>query len=89
MSIMFNQIYIYISNWRKSQPGFEPIFEILTCLATLKSCDTMKKSVCGWQDMLPHPHEVELSSEGISGCHLRNATLFEWIQHSVAVSVYN
>ena len=29
--------------------GFNPSFERPTCLATLKSCDTMKQSVCGWQ----------------------------------------
>ena len=29
--------------------GFDPSFERPTCLATLKSCDTTKQSVCGWQ----------------------------------------
>ena len=29
--------------------GFDPSFKRPTCLATLKSCDTMKQSVCGWQ----------------------------------------
>ena len=28
-----------------SQLGFDPSFENLACLATLKSCDTMKQSV--------------------------------------------
>ena len=36
-------IYIYIS-----QPGFDSSFEKLVCLATLKSYDTTKQSVCGW-----------------------------------------
>ena len=29
-------------------PGFDPSFDHLACLATLKSCDTTKQSVCGW-----------------------------------------
>ena len=29
--------------------GFNPSFKRPTCLATLKSCDTTKQSVCGWQ----------------------------------------
>ena len=29
--------------------GFDPSLECLTCLTTLKSCDTTKQSVCGWQ----------------------------------------
>ena len=37
-------IYIYIY---KSWAGFDPSFKCPTCLATLKSCDTTKKSVCG------------------------------------------
>ena len=28
--------------WYMSQPGFDPSFENLKCLATLKSCDTIK-----------------------------------------------
>ena len=38
-----------INGWRISQPGCDPSFENLTCLATLKSCDTTKQFVCGWQ----------------------------------------
>ena len=29
--------------------GFNPTFKRPTCLATMKCCDTMKQSVCGWQ----------------------------------------
>ena len=29
--------------------GFDPGFERPACLATLKSSDGMKQSVCGWQ----------------------------------------
>ena len=29
--------------------GFDPGFERPTCLATLKSSDIKKQSVCGWQ----------------------------------------
>ena len=32
-----------------------------------------------------HPHGVELSSEGINGCHSHKARLFEWIELLVAV----
>ena len=39
---MFN-IYIYIYIWM----GFDPGFEHPTCLATLKSSDRTKQSVCG------------------------------------------
>ena len=28
--------------------GFDPGFECPACLATLKSSDRMKQSVCGW-----------------------------------------
>ena len=28
--------------------GFDPSSKHPTCLATLKSCDTTKQSVCGW-----------------------------------------
>ena len=38
-----------VSDWRLSQPGFHPSFVNLACLATLKSCDTTKQSVCEWQ----------------------------------------
>ena len=37
-----------ISDWRLSQPGFDPSFGNLACLATAKSCDTTKQSVFGW-----------------------------------------
>ena len=30
--------------------------------------------------------EVEHSGEGIIGCHLRNAKLFVWIEHSLVSS---
>ena len=39
---------VRISSWCISQPGFNPSFKQLTCLATLKSCDTTKQSACGW-----------------------------------------
>ena len=35
------------------------------------------------------PLGVELSSEGINGCHTRNAKLFEWIILSVAIKRIN
>ena len=38
-----------ILDWRFCQPGFDHCFGNLACLATLKSCDTTKQSVCGWQ----------------------------------------
>ena len=34
-----------ILDWHFSQPGFDPSFGNLACLATLKICDTMKLSV--------------------------------------------
>ena len=71
--------------WHMSQPGFDPSFENLTCLATLKSCDTTKQSICGWQYMLPYPCGLELSSEGSNGCHSHNARLFKWIELWVAI----
>ena len=37
-----------VESWRFSQPGFDPSFGNLACLATLKSCDSTKQSVCGW-----------------------------------------
>ena len=30
-----------------SQPGFDPSFVNLVCLAILKSCDATKQTVCG------------------------------------------
>ena len=36
-----------ILDWRFSRSGFDPRFGNLSCLATLKSCDTTKQSVCG------------------------------------------
>ena len=36
--------------------GFNPSFKHPTCLATLKSCDTTKQSVCGWQYVYIHIH---------------------------------
>ena len=30
----------------KSQPGFDPSFGHLACLAKLISCDTIKQSIC-------------------------------------------
>ena len=45
-------IYIYsgrILDWRYSQPGFDPSFGNLVCLATLMNSDWTKQSVCGWQ----------------------------------------
>ena len=33
----------------KSWTGFDPSFKRPRCLAALKSCDTTKQSVCGWQ----------------------------------------
>ena len=38
-----------ILNCRFSQPGFDPSFENLTWVATLKSSDRTKQSICGWQ----------------------------------------
>ena len=67
-----------------SQSGFDSIFENLTRLATLKSCNTTKLSVdenlCS-----PTPVGVEISSEGSDGSYSRKARLFEWIELSVAV----
>ena len=37
-----------ISSWCKSQPGFDASYEHLTCLTTLRNCDTTKQSVCTW-----------------------------------------
>ena len=34
-----------------SQPGFNPSFVNLSCLATLKSCDTTKQSVMGQTEL--------------------------------------
>ena len=78
-------IYIYILGWPMSQPGFDHSFENLACLATLKSCETTKQSVCGCQYMFPYPCGVELSGERSNGCHLCKARLFEWVKLSVAV----
>ena len=44
---IYTYIYIYIYHF--SLPGFDPRFRNLACLATLKSCNTTKQSVCGWQ----------------------------------------
>ena len=52
--------------------GFNPSFKCLTGLATLKSCDTMKRSVCGWQ-YIPSPTGVEHSGKGIHGYALCKA----------------
>ena len=37
-----------IAGWRMSQLVFNSKFENLACLATLKSCDTTKQTVCVW-----------------------------------------
>ena len=78
-------IYIYYLGLAFESAGFRPSFENLACLATLKSCDTMKQSVYGWQHMLPYPRGVELSSEGRNGYHSSLARFFEWIELSVAI----
>ena len=39
-------IYIYIY-WRLSQPGFDPVYGKLVCLATLISSDRTKQ-ICRW-----------------------------------------
>ena len=61
--------------------GFDPSFKQPMCLATLKSCDTTKQSVCGWQ-YIRSPTGVVHSGEGNYGCHSHNAKLFERIEHS-------
>ena len=55
--------------WRFSQPGVDPSFGNLACLATLKSSDRMKQ-VSLWMTiyMLPYPCGFQLSSEGSNGC---------------------
>ena len=53
-------IYIYIYGWvlecwiGASVSSFDPSFGNLACLATLKSCDTTKQSVYGWQYIMSH-----------------------------------
>ena len=49
--------------------------------STLKSCDTMKQSVYGWQ-YIRSPMGVENSGEEIYSYRSHNATLFEQIEHS-------
>ena len=61
--------------------GFDPGFESPTCLATLKSYDRTKQSVCGSQ-YIRSPMGVEHSGEGIFGRRSHNAKLFERIEHS-------
>ena len=39
----------YDSKSKVNWAGFDTSFKCPTCLATLKSCDTTKQSVCGWQ----------------------------------------
>ena len=39
------------TNLAKSKAGFDPSLKCPVCWATLKSCHTMKQSVCGWQYM--------------------------------------
>ena len=39
----------WILDWRLNKPCFDHSFGNLACLATLKSCDTTKQSLCGWQ----------------------------------------
>ena len=56
-------------------------FKRSTCLATLKSSDRTKQSVCGWQ-YVRSSMGVEHSSKGISSCSSHNAKLFERIEHS-------
>ena len=50
----------------------------LTYLDTLKSCDTTKQSVCGWQ-YIRSPTGVEHLGKGIYSIMQK---LFEWIEHS-------
>ena len=79
-------LYGRISGCLLCQPGFNPSFENLMCLAPLKSCDTIKK-VCLWMTIYAFPPRVgvELSNEGIKCCLWRYAKLFEWIELPVAV----
>ena len=44
-SFLYHTQWLYgkIYNWRKSQPCFDPRFENFACLASLKTCDTMKQ----------------------------------------------
>ena len=73
------------SDKKNQESGFDPSFENLACLATLKSCDSTKQSVCGWQYMLPYPCGIDLSSEVTNGCYSRKARLFEFSELSAAV----
>ena len=43
-------IYIYIYIWRLSQPGFDPSYGKLVCLATLMSSDRTKQ-ICLWMNI--------------------------------------
>ena len=66
-------------NWA----GFDPSFKHLTCLVTLKSCDTTKQSVCRWLYMY-YQKESELkpwsikrikNTEKESSCKLTHPNL--------------
>ena len=78
LSILFEKyIYMHI-DWFINMPGFDSSFEHLVYLAILKSCDTRNSLVCLLKAIYaPSPGCVELSSERITGCHGRNAKLFE------------
>ena len=60
--------------------GFDPGFKRPMSLVKLKSCDTTKQSVWGWQ-YIRSPTGVEHSGEGIYGYHSHDAKLLEWIVH--------
>ena len=45
-----------------SYAGFDPSFKRPICLATLKSCDTTKQSVCGWLYIYIYISESQLWS---------------------------
>ena len=61
--------------------GFDPGFERPACLATLKSSDRTKQSVCESQ-YIRSPMEVEHSGEVIVGRRSHNAKLFERTEYS-------
>ena len=58
-SKIHKHMYIYLIKY--SQPGFDPSFGNLACLATPKCSDRTKQSVSGWQ-YISSPTPLDLSS---------------------------
>ena len=82
MHQIVKRFYLYILliffTHTHTHTGFDP----MSCHSEELWCN---ETVCLWIPIYILPIRVEHSREEITGCHLHNAKLFSWIEHTVAV----